>query len=198
MGDQMVETAAALRTVARNVRAARTRAGLSLEELSRRSQVSKGALVALEKAQGNPNLATLVRLADTLGISVSALMQGPSEGRVRIVDADTVAPLWTGAQGGEARLMLTTSGPAPVEVWRWRLEPDETYPSHPHQAGVVETVSVTSGRMVLIVDGVEHTVEAGRTATFDGDAPHTYRGSGTETCSLIMTVHLPPGPASTT
>ncbi|MFF8315848.1 helix-turn-helix domain-containing protein [Streptomyces bobili] len=194
----MVETAAALRTVARNVRAARTRAGLSLEELSRRSQVSKGALVALEKAQGNPNLATLVRLADTLGISVSALMQGPSEGRVRIVDADAVAPLWTGERGGEARLMLTTSGPAPVEVWRWRLEPDEPYPSHPHQAGVVETVSVTSGRMVLIVDGVEHTVEAGQTATFDADAPHTYRGSGTETCSLIMTVHLPPGPASTT
>ncbi|MFE7655705.1 helix-turn-helix domain-containing protein [Streptomyces bottropensis] len=194
----MAETAAALRTVAHNVRAARTRAGLSLEELSRRSQVSKGALVALEKAQGNPNLATLVRLADTLGISVSALMQGPPEGRVRVVAADTVAPLWTGDRGSEARLMLTTSGPAPVEVWRWRLEPGEEYPSHPHQASVVETVSVISGRMALVVDGTEHTVEAGQTATFDGDTAHTYRGSGTETCHLVMTVHLPPGPAATT
>ncbi|MGI5430382.1 helix-turn-helix domain-containing protein [Streptomyces sp. CA-179760] len=191
----MVETAAALRTVAHNVRAARTRAGLSLEELGRRSQVSKGALVALEKAQGNPNLATLVRLADTLGISVSALMQGSPEGRVvRVVAAAAVAPLWTGERGSEARLMLTTSGPAPVEVWHWRLEPDEEYPSHPHQAGVVETVSVTSGRMTLIVDGAEHTLEAGQTATFDGDASHTYRGSGAEPCELIMTVHLPPAP----
>ncbi|GAA2664533.1 XRE family transcriptional regulator [Streptomyces vastus] len=194
----MVETAAALRTVAHNVRAARTRAGLSLEELSRRSQVSKGALVALEKAQGNPNLATLVRLADTLGISVSDLLQGPPEGRVRVVAADAVAPLWTGERGSEARLMLTTSGPAPVEVWRWQLEPDEEYPSHPHRSGVVETLSVTTGRMTLIVDGTEHTLEAGQTATFDADAPHIYRGSGTEACSLIMTVHLPPGPASTT
>ncbi|MFF2508070.1 helix-turn-helix domain-containing protein [Streptomyces sp. NPDC058067] len=194
----MTETAAALRTVAHNVRAARTRAGLSLDELSRRAQVSKGALVALEKAQGNPNLATLVRLADTLGISVSALMQGPPQGRVRVVTADDVAPLWTGEKGSEARLMLTTSGPAPVEVWRWRLEPGEDYPSHPHQAGVVETVSVTSGSVTLIVDGTEHTVDAGQTATFDGDTSHTYRGSGTETCHLIMTVHLPPGPASAT
>ncbi|MEU2713794.1 XRE family transcriptional regulator [Streptomyces sp. NPDC007205] len=193
----MAETAAALRTVAQNVRAARARAGLSLDELSRRAQVSKGALVALEKAQGNPNLATLVRLADTLGISVSALMQGPSEGRVRVVDADTVAPLWTGERGSEARLMLTTSGPAPVEVWRWRLEPDEEYASHPHQGGVVETVSVTAGRMTLVVDAAEHTLKAGQTATFDGDTPHTYRGAGTETCHLIMTVHLPPGPAAT-
>ena len=193
----MTETAAALRTLAHNVRTARTRAGLSLDELSRRAQVSKGALVGLEKAQGNPNFATLVRLADTLGVSVSALMEGSPEGRVRVVTADAVAPLWSGEEGGEARLMLTTAGPAPVEVWRWRLRPGEEYPSHPHQAGVVETISVTSGRMTLIVDGTEHSVEAGQTATFDADAAHTYRGAGTETCHLIMTVHLPPGPAST-
>ncbi|MFH9244247.1 helix-turn-helix domain-containing protein [Streptomyces lydicus] len=194
----MAETEAALRTLAHNVRTARTRAGLSLDELGRRAKVSKGALVGLEKAQGNPNFATLVRLADTLGVSVSALMEGPAEGRVRVVTAEAVMPLWTGAEGSEARLMLTTSGPAPVEVWRWKLQPGEEYPSHPHQAGVVETVSVTAGRMTLVVDGTEHPVEAGQTATFDADAPHTYRGAGTKTCHLIMTVHLPPGPTSTT
>ncbi|WP_405689890.1 helix-turn-helix domain-containing protein [Streptomyces sp. NBC_01185] len=193
----MAETDAALRTLARNVRAARTRAGLSLDELGRRAKVSKGALVALEKAQGNPNFATLVRLADTLGVSVSALMEGQAEGRVRVVSAGTVMPLWVGEEGSEARLVLTTSGLAPTEIWRWQLQPGEEYPSHPHQAGVVETVSVTCGRMMLIVDGAEHLVEAGQTATFDGDAPHTYRGTGTEACHLIMTVHLPPGPAST-
>lgn len=191
----MAETDAALRTLAHNVRTARNRAGLSLDELGRRAKVSKGALVGLEKAQGNPNFATLVRLADTLGVSVSALLEGPAEGRVRVVTADAVMPLWTGEQGSEARLMLTTSGPAPVEIWRWKLEPDEEYPSHPHQTGVIETVSVTAGRMTLVVDGTEHSVEAGQTATFDGDASHTYRGTGTGTCHLVMTVHLPPGPA---
>ncbi|MFI2030447.1 helix-turn-helix domain-containing protein [Streptomyces buecherae] len=191
----MAETEAALRTLAHNVRAARTRAGLSLDELGRRAKVSKGALVALEKAQGNPNFATLVRLADTLGVSVSALMEGSPEQRVRVMSADAVMPLWKGERGGEARLMLTTSGPAPTEVWRWTLEPGEEYPSHPHQAGVTETISVTAGRMVLVVDGVEHPVEAGQTATFDAAHAHTYRGSGTEPCHLIMTVHLPPGPA---
>ncbi|WP_369217497.1 helix-turn-helix domain-containing protein, partial [Streptomyces flavofungini] len=64
------------RTLAHNVRAARTHAGLSLDELSRRAKVSKGALVELEKAQGNPTFATPVRLADTLGISISAPMEG--------------------------------------------------------------------------------------------------------------------------
>ncbi|MEV7392783.1 XRE family transcriptional regulator [Streptomyces sp. NPDC091215] len=192
----MAEAEEALRTLAHNVRTARNRAGLSLDELGRRAKVSKGALVGLEKAQGNPNFATLVRLADTLGVSVSALMEGPTEAHVRVMAADAVMPLWAGVQGSEARLMLTTSGPAPVEVWRWKLEPGEEYPSHPHQAGVVETVSVTSGRILLVVDSAEHLVEAGQTATFDGDVAHTYRGAGDEACHLIMTVHLPPGPAS--
>lgn len=190
----MAESEGALRTVAHNVKAARTRAGLSLDELGRRAGVSKGALVALERAQGNPNLTTLVRLADTLGVSVSALMEGGTESRVRVVAAADVTPLWTSERGGEARLMLTTAGPAPVEVWRWRLEPGDEYPSHPHQAGVRETVSVITGRMVLVVDGAEHALEAGQTATFAGDAEHAYRGAGTGTCTLVMTVHLPPGP----
>jgi len=192
----MSEAAGTLRAVAHNVRAARLRAGLSMEELSRRAQVSKGALVGLEKAQGNPNLNTLVRLADTLGISVSTLMQGAPEGRVRVVALDTIAPLWTGPRGSQAWLMLTTSGPAPVEVWRWSLEPEDEYTSHPHQPGVVETVSVTSGRMTLLVDGREQVVEAGQTATFDADVAHAYRGAGHASCTLIMTVHLPPGSAN--
>ncbi|MER6474548.1 helix-turn-helix domain-containing protein [Streptomyces collinus] len=191
----MAETEGALRTLAHNVRAARTRAGLSLDELGRRAKVSKGALVALEKAQGNPNFATLVRLADTLGVSVSALMEGNPEQRVRVVSADAVMPLWKGERGSEARLMLTTGGTAATEVWRWTLEPGEEYPSHPHQAGVTETISVTRGEMVLVVDGAEFPVAAGQTAAFDADATHTYRGAGAETCHLIMTVHLPPGPA---
>ncbi|MFI9432039.1 MULTISPECIES: helix-turn-helix domain-containing protein [Streptosporangium] len=182
---------AALQAVARNVREARTRAGLSLEQLSARAQVSKGALVALEKAQGNPNLATLVRLADALGLPMSALVQGSSAGSVQIVEAAQVTPLWTGEHGGQARLMLTVPGPAPMEVWRWRLHPGETYPSHPHPAGVLETVSAVDGEMVLMVDGTEHTLAAGATAAFAADVPHAYRGAGTGPCELVMTVTLP-------
>src|SRR3954454_2321707 len=93
---------AALEIVAGNVRAARAAAGLSLDALAARADVSKGALVALEGARGNPNLTTLVRLADALGRSVSSLMEDEREEAVVVVDADQVAPLWTGPAGGSA------------------------------------------------------------------------------------------------
>lgn len=182
---------AALERVARNVRSARLAAGLSLDALVRRAEVSKGALVALEGARGNPNLTTLVRLADALGRSVSSLMQEPQEEAVVVVRAEDVAPLWTGPAGGSARLLLTNPRPAPVEVWRGRLCRGERHESHAHQSGVTETVTVMRGQMRLVLDETVHPLRAGDTTVFASDVPHAYEAAGRGACDFIMTVHLP-------
>jgi quercetin dioxygenase-like cupin family protein len=182
---------AALEIVAGNVRSARAAAGLSLGALAGRAEVSKGALVALEGARGNPNLTTLVRLADALGRSLSSLMEEQREEPVVVVDADEVAPLWTGPSGGTARLLLTNPRPAPVEVWRWRLHPGERHDSHAHPAGVTETLTVMRGRLLLAVGDTVRPLRAGATTVFAADVPHGYRGAGRGPCELMMTVHLP-------
>ena len=182
---------AALELIARNVRSARVAAGLSLDALAARADVSKGALVALEGARGNPNLTTLVRVADALGRSVSALMEDSREEQVVVIDADDVAPLWTGPAGGTARLLLTNPRPAPVEVWRWRLHPGERHESHAHPPGVTETLTVVRGRMLLAIGDAVRPLRAGETTAFAAGVPHAYEGAGRGPCELIMTVHLP-------
>jgi transcriptional regulator with XRE-family HTH domain len=182
---------AELETVAANVRSARAAAGWSLDQLAARAEVSKGALVALEGGRGNPTFATLVRLADALGRSVSSLMEDAREAPVVVVDAADVAPLWTGPAGGTARLLLTNPRPAPVEVWRWHLHPGERHDSHPHQAGVTETLTVIRGQLLLGVGDTVRPLRAGATTVFAADVPHAYEGAGRGPCDLIMTVHLP-------
>lgn len=156
-----------------------------------RAEVSKGALVAVEGARGNPNLATLVHLADALGRSVSSLMEDAHEPKPVVVDAAEVAPLWIGPDGGTARLLLTNSRPVPVEVWRWLLHPGERHDSHAHQAGVTETLTVVRGQMVLLVGEMRRPLRAGMTTVFASDVPHAYEGAGRGACELVMTVHLP-------
>jgi transcriptional regulator with XRE-family HTH domain len=182
---------APLEIVARNVRSARAAAGLSLDALAARAEVSKGALVALEGARGNPTFTTLVRLADALGRSVSSLMEDAREEPVVVVDADDVEPLWTGPSGGTARLLLTNPRPTPVEVWRWQLHPGERQDSHAHQTGVTETLTVVRGQMLLVVGDTTRPLRAGETTVFAADVPHAYEGAGRGPCELIMTVHLP-------
>ncbi len=181
----------ALEIVAHNVRSARATAGLSLDALAGRAEVSKGALVALEGARGNPTFATLVRLADALGRPVSSLMEDAREEPVVVVDAGAVVPLWTGPAGGTARLVLTNPRPNPVEVWRWRLHPGERHDSHAHQAGVTETLTVVRGQMRFLLGDTAHPLHSGETAAFASDVPHAYEGAGRGPCELIMTVHLP-------
>jgi transcriptional regulator with XRE-family HTH domain len=182
---------APLEIVARNVRSARAAAGLSLDALAARAEVSKGALVALEGARGNPTFTTLVRLADALGRSVSSLMEDAREEPVVVVDADDVEPLWTGPSGGTARLLLTNPRPTPVEVWRWQLHPGERQDSHAHQTGATETLTVVRGQMLLVVGDTTRPLRAGETTVFAADVPHAYEGAGRGPCELIMTVHLP-------
>jgi len=182
---------APLEIVARNVRSARAAAGFSLDALAARADVSKGALVALEGGRGNPTFTTLVRLADALERSVSSLMEDSREEPVVVVDADDVAPLWTGPAGGTARLLLTNPRPTPVEVWRWRLHPGERHDSHAHQSGVTETLTVVRGQMLLVVSDTARPLRAGETTAFAADVAHAYEGAGRGACELIMTVHLP-------
>lgn len=183
----------ALAIVAHNVKAARAAAGLSLDALAARAEVSKGALVALEGARGNPTFATLVRLADALGRPVSSLMEDARAEPVPVVvDAADVAPLWTGPHGGTARLLLTNPRPAPVEVWRWVLNPGERHDSHAHPVGTTETLTVIRGQMRLTTGDSERPLRAGQTTVFAADVPHAYAGAGRGPCELLMTVHLLP------
>lgn len=178
--------------VAGTVRALRHRRGLSADQLAARAGVSKGALVTLENAAANPNLATLVRIADALGVSVSTLLEQAPARRVLVTDAAATEPLWRGPGGGSARLLLTTPTAAPVELWRWRLGPGEAYASHPHPADVTETVTVFEGAAVVTVDGADYPLSAGMTAAFAADVSHAYQG-GPDGAELLMTVHLPAG-----
>lgn len=177
--------------VARTVRALRRSRGLSADQLAARAGVSKGSLVALENAAGNPNLATLVRLADALGVPVTQLIGEPPGPPVRVYDAAQAPPLWHGPDGGTARVLVTTPTAAPVELWRWDLGPGESYQSHPHMPGLVETVTVISGTAVVTVDGTDYLLRDGLTAVYGGDAEHSFRGGDPDGGSLLMTVHLP-------
>ncbi|MCW2919445.1 MAG: transcriptional regulator, family [Actinomycetia bacterium] len=182
-----------IKTLARTVRAARKQRGWTQDQLSAHAGISKGALVAVENAATNPSLSTLCRLSDALHLPMSVLLDRTPGDGVQIIDADGVAPLWHGPDGGTAVLILVTGGPAPVELWRWRLKATEFYVNVPYPEFVVCTVTVTTGELRLIVDGVEHRVGAGATATFSATLPNSYHGAGETGCEMLATTHLPLG-----
>jgi transcriptional regulator with XRE-family HTH domain len=159
-----------------------------MDQLAGRAGVSKGVLVALEQGRGNPNLATLIRVADALGVSLTRLVQVEEEPPVRVFPPERQVTLWHGAAGGTG-ILLAGSDPRPsVELWKWELRPGEPHESDPHLPGTREIAYVEEGVLRLSVDGREHAIEAGTAAVFDGDRRHSYGTAGPSVCRFVLAV----------
>jgi transcriptional regulator with XRE-family HTH domain len=177
--------------VARTVRALRGAHGWSLDQLAARSGVSKGVLVALEQARGNPNLGTLTRVSETLGVPLTRLVQVEEEPPIQLFPAGRHVVLWHGASGGTGTL-LAGSDPRPsIELWRWELRPGERRESEAHTSGTREIIAVESGVVCLHAGDSRTEVPAGDAAVFHGDRPHAYGNEGEENARFVLAVMDP-------
>lgn len=63
---------------------------ISLDELSRRAGVSKGALVEIEGCRANPSIALLCRLAVAMGVSVADFVDVSSKPTVHLIAEEEI------------------------------------------------------------------------------------------------------------
>ncbi|MGQ5637848.1 MULTISPECIES: pyridoxamine 5'-phosphate oxidase family protein [unclassified Streptomyces] len=101
--------------IGRRVAVERRRRGLSREEAAGRARMSPYYLAYLEEQPADPNLATLIRLADALGTSVAALRGGgidlpPGQGHALL------HPRLRDLSPQECRTLLSTHGVGRVAV----------------------------------------------------------------------------------
>lgn len=184
---------ALLTAVAQRISNLRKAQKLSFDALAARSGVSKGTLVQIEQERANPSISTLCRLAAALGVSVADLVE-PAENAqsaVSIVTANEARTLWNGPLGGSAILLAGTKGPDMLEMWHWELMPGERFEASQHGRCTREVIHVTSGKLVLEVDGQKTIVTNGATATAFTDRPHAYANASRTNLRFFMTVHEP-------
>lgn len=186
--------ASVARAIGRRVRAGRVEHGWTLDTLAQRSGVSRRMLVNVEQGSTNPSIATLLRLADALGIGLPTLVDTADDRPGRIVvhrDGD-VAPMWSSAAGGRAVMVSGTSSPDVTELWDWRLGPGDVYASEAHRDGTRELLLVLAGTVELVVGDTVHRLRAGDSAGFEAGEPHSYRNaSGSRPARFALAVHEP-------
>ncbi len=175
-------------TVSQNLKLFRRQNGLSLDELSRRSGVSKGMLVEIEKGSANPSIATLCRAATALGVSIADFVGVASSVPVRIVPPEDASTLWRGPNGGSATLLVGTNGPDEIELWRWSMFPGEVFESPGHSPGTLELLNIESGELTFRLGDNEQVVQAGSSALARTESPHAYINRGEGELRFVMAV----------
>ena len=173
--------------------ALRQRQGLSLDELSRRAGVSKSMLSQIERAQANPTVAVVWRLANALGVPVAELLGGgdaPSAPAIRLVSAHEQPAL----RGPEGRSELRILGPIELagrfEWYALTLPAGGSLDSQAHERGTTEHLTAVSGAIEVVCGDSVQRLRPGDSARYAVDRPHAIRNTGrTAASAWLVVVH---------
>lgn len=175
--------------IATRVRAGRAQRRWTLDELAARSGVSRRLIVQIEQGDANPSLATLLKLAAALDVTLTELLAGqPQDRPVAVVPRQDAMTLWSTPAGGAARLLVSHG---PLELWTWTLQPGDRRTSHPHRPGALELLTVQTGTIRLEVSDYHVEVPAGDSAWFDATHPHAYDNPGATAANFTLVVLEP-------
>lgn len=168
-----MSSAVDLDAVGPRLRSAREVRGLTLDQLSERSGLSKAHLSRLESGERQASIGALVDLATALGVRVGSLL-GEDPGADATGTELAVFPPDTArrpAGGLEVAVCSGFSGSRSIEALRVRVKPRRPA-GPPVQHRGEEWLYVVSGTLIFDYDGVEHTVPAGSAVHFDATRPH--------------------------
>src|SRR3954470_22399820 len=115
----MTQAVAVNELIGERVRQHRTARGWTLDELADRSGVSRRMLITIEHGEGNPSIATLLRISDALAVGLPVLVDVQRPRALTVTAAGEAPVLWRGPGGGQAQLVAGSQPPDVVELWSW-------------------------------------------------------------------------------
>lgn len=180
----------AVQAVGRAVRAGRKRLGLSVQQFADQAEVSLGLVSTLERGQGNPSLHTLRRLAGVLGVPVGELLE-PALEDVTVIRADQRHQLPVPDGPDEQRVvreLLTPRGDTRLQVIRSTLPVGFTNEAHPFRHLATESVTVVTGRLLIVHGESRNGLGPGDTATYGCEPPHWWANLADEPTVVLGAV----------
>lgn len=172
-----------------NLRQFRQLQGISIEALAKRIGVSKLTLIKIEQGEANPTLSVIWKIANGLNIPITALLSVESD--VALARKEDGLKLASSDDVFVAEPLFRSH--ASFELYRGYLKPHGKYVSEPHRPGVVEFVTVMSGRLTVEVDGETFDLDEHDSIRFRGDRPHAYINPSSSLAVLhfVISYHHP-------
>ena len=170
---------------------------LSLDDLSRRSGVSKSMLSEVERNRSNPTIAVLWRLASALGISLTDFLAEKdaesSPPALTLVSAQATPVIRSNDGKCELRILGPIALAGKVEWYELTIEPGGELASDAHEEGAKEHLSVQAGSLVVQVAGSSQTVRRGETVRYVASVQHAIANNGKTAAKAILDVEYSPG-----
>ncbi len=167
---------------------------LSLDALSRMAGVSKSMLSQIERAQANPTVAVVWRLANALGVPMVELLgsspsqQSPS---MTLVPSQSTPSLRSPDGLCELRILGPIELAGRFEWYELQVQPGGRLESEPHEPGTQEHLTVVSGTLEVRSGSDTLKVKVAETARYRVDQVHAILNPARTVASAWLVVVHP-------
>lgn len=174
--------------VAVNVKEIRVKKGLTLDEASRLTGVSRSMLAQIEKGDVNPTISVLWKIANGFKVSFTSLVERKTE-RSEVIRLSEIKPLKELGEGYVNYPIFPFREDRLFETYRIQVEAGGSLEANPHLAGTEEYITVFSGEVEIRVGAEVFLLDTGDSVHFRADVPHGYRNTGAERAYLSMILY---------
>ncbi|HET8613432.1 MAG TPA: XRE family transcriptional regulator [Sphingomonas sp.] len=177
------------REIGPHIQSLRKARQLTLDDLARKSGVSRSMLSQIERGKANPTIATVWALADAFGLPISDLVVHPQPPSPIELLSSAQTPEMRSDDGLCAiRVLSPHDSVGRLEWYELRVQPRGVLASEPHAAGCREHLTVLEGKLAVHTDGRSETVEAGETARYRVDVAHRIENPGPDVARALLIV----------
>jgi len=169
------------RQIASRLKDLRARRELTLEDLARRSAVSRSMISLIERGESSPTASVLDRLAAGLGVTLAALFADSERDDAAPLARREEQPAWRDPETGYVRRNLSPSAfRSPLELVEVTLPAGTrvAYDTGSRYAAVDQQIWVLSGTVEVTVGASLHVLAAGDCLAMRIDRPVAFRNRG--------------------
>lgn len=175
-----------------NVRRRREEAGLTLEQLSAQSSVSRAMLSKVERGEKSPTIGVASRIAHALDTPLSDLIGSPAAAAngVAVVMRRPERPVFRDPETGfERHIVSAAPGAGGAELVAHYLPAQVStglLPAYP--PGTEKQLVVLTGTLTVAIGGISEVLNAGDSVFFQADAPHGFANRTDAPCEYLMVI----------
>ena len=167
-----------------NLKALRTRQGLSQRRLARNSGVSNATISLIEHGRTDPSMGLLKRILDAMGVSFADFFSSDTrqaeqyffeQNELSEIGSGPISYLQVGADLSESDLQIL------YERYQPGADTGQSMLSHESEEGGI----ILKGRLEITVADQVRTLSAGDAYRFNSRLAHRFRNTGNEDCLLV-------------
>ena len=176
------------------VRALRAAAQLSLEALAERSGVRRSMLSLIERGEASPSAVVLDKVATSLGLTLSSLLEAAGKRSSRAVGPLARAasqPLWEDPASGYTRRNVTPRGSAqPMRIVEVRFPAGAriAFDNDGKNASTCQQVWILEGSMQLTVGKTRYQLQKGDCLAMTLDQPVIFHNAARKSARYVVVI----------